>query len=316
MASTVIPKVTVIVPTYNRAHCISRAIDSVLGQTFTDYELLVVDDGSTDNTEQVLARYGEQVTLIRQANQGASAARNRGISHARGEFVAFLDSDDEWRPEKLARQVAWLEAQPDVGFVSCLGDCFLEKGRRGECDSPPPPHYTLLAAADAYRQFLMFLVTPFPQNMSRYMFRSLALQRAGGFDLSLHGSEDWEIFLHVLQLGYRFDFVPELLVTYHQSEDSISLNPAIMFHGDEQIRRRYVLNIPRLPLRWRINSRFLARMYFSAALAYRQQGTLARSLRYGVQSLVVNPLFPRTGRRLKWLASLLVKDLARSIRPA
>jgi glycosyltransferase involved in cell wall biosynthesis len=99
------PRVSVIIPTYNRSHYLGKAIDSVLTQSYGDYELIVVDDGSTDDTQDALAMYRNAIKLIRQENGGASSARNTGIRAARGEWVAFLDSDDEWLPEKLYTQM-------------------------------------------------------------------------------------------------------------------------------------------------------------------------------------------------------------------
>ena len=115
------PTVSVIIPTYNRAHLLPRALESVLAQTFEDLEVLVVDDGSTDGTEAVVTGYDDRVRYLRQPqNAGVSAARNRGLREARGEFVAFLDSDDEWFPEKLARQVERFRELPDrVGLLYC-----------------------------------------------------------------------------------------------------------------------------------------------------------------------------------------------------
>jgi glycosyltransferase involved in cell wall biosynthesis len=109
-----IPTVSIIIPTYNRAYCIKDAIDSVLGQTFQDYELIIVDDGSTDGTHEVVEAYDDRVRLIRQVNDGASAARNAGIRAAKGEWVAFLDSDDTWESEKLRVQMDDLRVHPRV----------------------------------------------------------------------------------------------------------------------------------------------------------------------------------------------------------
>jgi glycosyltransferase involved in cell wall biosynthesis len=103
------PLVSVIIPVYNRDYCIRRAIDSVLAQTFKDYELIVVDDGSTDKSVEVIKIYGDAVQLITQKNAGSAAARNTGVRAARGRWIAFLDSDDEWRPEKLEWQLRYLE---------------------------------------------------------------------------------------------------------------------------------------------------------------------------------------------------------------
>src|SRR3954470_1810603 len=109
--------VSVIIPTYNYARYLPQAIDSALGQTHAPLEVIVVDDGSTDDTPRVLEAYASRIRVIRQANQGAGAARNAGIAAARGEYVAFLDSDDLWRRDKLELQLARFREEPDLGLV-------------------------------------------------------------------------------------------------------------------------------------------------------------------------------------------------------
>lgn len=109
--------VSVIIPTYNRASFISDAIDSVLSQTYQDYEIIVVDDGSTDDTKQVLSKYGNQIHYIYQENQRQGAARNNGIRHSTGNYIAFLDSDDVWLPQKLEWDIACFENESQIGFV-------------------------------------------------------------------------------------------------------------------------------------------------------------------------------------------------------
>jgi GT2 family glycosyltransferase len=109
--------VSTVIPTFNRAHLIARAVDSALAQHAPGDEILIVDDGSTDDTARVVSRYGSAVRYIRTPNRGAGAARNRGIQEARGDLVAFLDSDDEWMPGKLDLARRWLAARPDVLFV-------------------------------------------------------------------------------------------------------------------------------------------------------------------------------------------------------
>jgi len=111
------PRVSVIVPTYNYARFLPRALDSVLAQTWRDYEIIVVDDGSTDDTPEVAKAYGERIHYLRKENGGAATARNTGILAARGELLAFLDADDAWVPEKLARQVEYLDRHPEFGMV-------------------------------------------------------------------------------------------------------------------------------------------------------------------------------------------------------
>jgi glycosyltransferase involved in cell wall biosynthesis len=105
---------SVIIPTYNRASFITKAIDSILRQSFNDYEIVVVDDGSTDTTRQALQQYGKRITVVHQANSGVGAARNRGIGNANGKWIAFLDSDDEWKENYLARQLEHIRSNPSV----------------------------------------------------------------------------------------------------------------------------------------------------------------------------------------------------------
>jgi len=111
------PTVSVIIPTYNRASLVVKAVDSVLAQTYKDYELIVVDDGSTDNTEQCLKRYGNDIKYIYQHNGGVNKARNTGIDAASGQYIALLDNDDLWREDKLARQVVLLENNPKAAYI-------------------------------------------------------------------------------------------------------------------------------------------------------------------------------------------------------
>ncbi len=129
--------VSVILPTFNRAHLICEAIDSILNQTYRDFEIIVVDDGSTDNTTEVLQRYSDRITYIKQENKGPGDARNRGIAEAKGEYIAFLDSDDIWFKDKLELQVAVMEKLPEIGFL-CSDFCILKDGEENN-------HYGLRA---------------------------------------------------------------------------------------------------------------------------------------------------------------------------
>ena len=120
---SVTPRVSVIIPSFNRAHCIAGSVESVLAQSFQDLEVIVVDDGSTDNTQEVLARFGNRIRVIRQDNGGVSAARNAGMRAARASWIAFQDSDDMWRPEKLQAQIECLEKyQGQMCFTRSVTD--------------------------------------------------------------------------------------------------------------------------------------------------------------------------------------------------
>lgn len=126
-------KVSVIIPTYNRAELVQETIESVLRQSCRDYEIIVIDDGSTDNTEHALKRFSSEIIYIKQENRGLNAARNRAIDLARGEYIALLDSDDLWRGFKLALEVSLLDAHPDIGFV--FGDFYIMKPSGGNFEN-------------------------------------------------------------------------------------------------------------------------------------------------------------------------------------
>ena len=121
------PKISVVIPTYNCGALIPEALDSIFAQTFTDFEVIVVDDGSTDNTRDVVSRYREDIRYIYQNNKGVSAARNAGIKEARGQYIAFLDADDLWLPEKLASQMRVMTQSDAIGIVACGLFCIDDK---------------------------------------------------------------------------------------------------------------------------------------------------------------------------------------------
>ncbi len=123
------PKVSVIIATYNRTHFVCEAIESVLNQTFPDFEIIVIDDGSIDNTKQVLEKYASRIQYIFQENKGRAEARNTGIKNAKCEYIAFLDDDDIWLPNKLEKQVIFLDSHPDIELVYTFTEVINEQGR-------------------------------------------------------------------------------------------------------------------------------------------------------------------------------------------
>lgn len=184
-------EVSAIVPTFNRRKLLLRAIDSALAQTCPVDEIIVVDDGSTDGTEAALAqRYGERVRYVRQANSGVSAARNRGMSLARGRYLALLDSDDEWLPDKTARQLAWLRAHPDFGMVVC--DVIRIDQESRELD--------VIRRRDYIREdgWVLRWVLQAPSLVpSSAMFRREVFDDVAGFDDALRTAEDIDFHLRV-----------------------------------------------------------------------------------------------------------------------
>lgn len=210
------PFVSIVLPTFNRAASLPRSIHSVLEQTHTNFELLVVDDASTDDSEAVVQRFADaRIRYLRQEyNKGAAAARNAGIQHARAGLIAFQDSDDEWLPDKLARQVArLLEAPPKVGLVYCAY-CRLS------AEGPPsrfPPGHVQPKEGDIHRALLResFVGTP------TILVRRECLDAVGGFDEQLPRFQDWEL---MIRLSARFEvgFIDEALVRAHDADANIS----------------------------------------------------------------------------------------------
>jgi GT2 family glycosyltransferase len=193
-------RVSVVVPTHDRAGLLPRALASVRRQTFTDHEIIVVDDGSTDDTERVLRDLGVPLRYLRQRHAGVSAARNRGVAAARGEWIAFLDSDDEWLPEKLARQMAFIAARGGVDACQ-TEEIWMRNGVRvnpGLRHRKPSGDIFLPSLARC-------LVSP-----SAVVIRRTLLDAAGGFDEGLPACEDYDLWLRVA-VGAPVHLVPELL---------------------------------------------------------------------------------------------------------
>ena len=180
------PLVSVIIPTYNRGWCLEEALVSVFSQTYKKYELIVVDDGSTDDTQQRLSRY-EGVTVIAQANRGVSTARNRGIASSKGDLIAFLDSDDLWLPEKLSAQVVFFQANPDA-LVCQTQETWIRNGRRIQ----PQNRHRKQSGFFFERSLGLCLVSP-----SAVMMRKRLFETVGLFDESLPACEDYDLWLRV-----------------------------------------------------------------------------------------------------------------------
>jgi glycosyltransferase involved in cell wall biosynthesis len=215
------PKVSVVIPTYNRAAKVLKGIESVLTQTFSDLEVIVVDDGSADDSGNLIAKtFGNRVRYYFQANQGASAARNKGIAEAQGEWIAFLDSDDEWERDKLEWQFKTLER-----FDPQCGGCYTDV----RLVNHPETRTFFQLAEESYRhqgemgvskEALKLLVRPGGAGMviclSSFMGRADLIGKTGGFDLKLPYSQDSE-FLFRLAMLTSYCYVNRPLVRFDRS---------------------------------------------------------------------------------------------------
>jgi glycosyltransferase involved in cell wall biosynthesis len=226
------PLVSVIIPTYNRAHMIAPSLESALAQTLREYEIIVVDDGSTDTTRDFLHKaYGNQIRYIAHpANRGLSAARNTGIEHARGTYIAVLDDDDLWLPEKLALQVDLMKASPDMVLAYCgtmKVDC-----RGAQLEEIKPDMRGHLFAEMLNRNCLKG-----PASVA--IFSREILGESGVFDTGLSSCADWDLWIRLARCG-RIDFVDRPLVKYVMHQSNMHSNISGMARDTFAILDKYL----------------------------------------------------------------------------
>ena len=245
------PLVSVIVPTFNRAGVLPEALASAFAQTYRHIEVIVVDDGSTDETPSVMEGYSQRATYVRTPNGGPGAARNAGLKHAKGEFIAWLDSDDVWAPEKLAIDVATLQRHPEVVLVSSDFWAFDKQGVREA--SHIATYYSILrrfpaGPLDLYpRQETILLPTPSGAETVRVLFgnvyealvlgsfvhpptasmRRTALDAVGGLVEELGGISEYDLFLKLASLG-SFAYVDRATLGYRYSDDQLSADANLL----------------------------------------------------------------------------------------
>jgi glycosyltransferase involved in cell wall biosynthesis len=214
------PTVAAVIPVYNGADFVGEAIESVLGQTHPVSECIVVDDGSTDATAEVVRRFGDAVCLVQQPNTGVAAARNRGAAAATGRFVAFLDADDTWAPRKLERQLEAAARLPEPGLVLCDLELFDDMGSAlGRVAMRPGPG-TLL-------DMVLFEGAQTVSCSSTALLERALFERMGGFDLVLSQSADWDFLARAL-LAAPVASVPEALVRYRVHGANMSRNVGLL----------------------------------------------------------------------------------------
>lgn len=304
-----VPLVSVVMPIYNGESYIAQAVESVLAQTYPSIELIAVDDGSIDGSGDVLASYGERVTMIRQANSGVAAARNMGIMHARGEFVAFLDQDDWWLPEKVARQIALFQGSGRVGLVH-TGAVFYSERLQAETRALNPAARPDLMVGDCFESLLLM------GNMvinSSVIVRRSALEQVGLCDLEISGNtvQDYELWLRIAR-QYEFGFVDERLTMFrlHDSQGHrdhrgmlreelkvlMRLQSDAAWRQSAQTRRRLANLYDSIAVECiEAGEPNEARRHFAAALRY--DPSRRRLVRYGASCLPYTILSPL---RLAW----------------
>jgi glycosyltransferase involved in cell wall biosynthesis len=272
--------VSVVLPTYNRALTIERAIESVLNQTFADLEILVVDDGSTDDTHLVLSKYAgrSNVTLVSTPHRGCSAARNMGIKMSRGRYVAFQDSDDEWVPEKLATAMAFLDGTaPETGVFYSDMMLILPDGRSAVLKSPEVERGVLVDERTLDYQVLFI-------GIQSAVIKRQCFDEAGCFDEALPRLIDLELLIR-LSDKFRFVRCQEVLVKYYFG-DGISMNSQALVAA-----RRHLIHKYRDRLKQR--KHHLAKQYLHLAYALRYNGEKYKSLRFILRAFLTSPRHAR-----------------------
>lgn len=219
------PEVSVIIPTYNSAGYVTQAIESVLRQTFRDFEILVIDDGSTDETEEVMRRYDPVVRYIRQSNGGVAVARNRGIQEARGQYVAFLDADDTWFEDKLGQQIAALRIT--THYRVCYSAFTL-------ADSELKPLATVQSKRVGSTLEDLLLRGNIVGSICTVMCQRSLFEVTGGFDDRLSQCADWDMWVR-LAAHTEFLYLHEPTVTYRQHGSNMSRNAALLEHDSVRV---------------------------------------------------------------------------------
>lgn len=233
------PLVSVIVPCYNTARFVAEAIDSALAQTLADLEVVVVDDGSTDNSAEIVKAYTDsRVRYVHQANRGLAGARNTGIRNARGRYLSFLDADDTMLPEKLAKQAAFLEADKGYGLVAGGYHRTDEEGRLLYVERRPAGD---IAGRD------VVLRSQFPVNV--VLVRRDAVEAVGLFDESFRRAEDWDLFCRLAIAGCRMARTTDIVATYRVTKGSLSASAERQTEALLAVTEKTFGN-PLLPVDW------------------------------------------------------------------
>lgn len=298
--------VSAIITSHNYARYLPEAIDSVLGQRGADLELIVVDDGSTDDTPQVIERYRGRLRYVRQENQGVAVARNRGIEESRGRYVAFLDADDFWLPGKLERQLAALAARADCRACSTghrpLGRPFGPASVR-----PPSRSASLLEALIVCGNVIGIPSTVLCE-------RSLFAQ-VGGFDAELGDCADWDMWIRIAAVT-GFVQLEEPLVAYRLHDRNMTRNVALRERDSTRVlTRTFAMEhlAPELRARRR---RVLARNYMILAGSYFHAGGYRDFVRCAVRAMVLDVRqagYPAAWP-LRWIARAAVGGAAEEAR--
>lgn len=274
------PLVTIVIPNHNYARYLRDAVDSALAQTFVDREVLVIDNGSTDDSHEVLKSYGDRIRWIAQDNRGQSAARNRGIEESRGAFIAFLDADDAWLPAKLERQMMLFENRPQVGVVYCA---FMAADSSLNPLDPVLPMYT----GDVLERFALEAGAVVRGGESTAVIRKECFERVGVFDPELSICGGWDMYRRIA-CCYAIDAAADPLVLYRVHGANASLRADVYEH-DVLRRLAKMFTDPLAERIYRHRRRSYGKSYLAIAGTHLHAGDWWKALGYAVRSLLIWP---------------------------
>lgn len=301
------PLVSVIIPTYNHARFVVQAVQSVLAQTYPHVEVIVVDDGSTDETAQVLEPFAGRIKVVKQANGGVAAARNHGFTFAQGHYLTFLDADDLFLPEKLARDVALLEADPAVGVAYCSWFYVAEDGEQVLGELRPRQNGDLLED---------LLLRRFHCVPGAATIRRTALEQVGLFDVNCAAAADTDLWVRLAYAGYRFASVDEPLFRYRSVAGSMS-RQLTRQEQDEFTRLDTFFAAPNVrPEVQALRPRAYAVLLYEYASKYFHLGDVSKGRDYLRQATVLCPALAQDADWLvAWLAAYALSPGVAEARP-
>ena len=287
-----VPEVSVVIPTYNRAYCLRRSIDSVLNQTFGALELIVVDDGSTDRTCELLREYSDpRLRIVRhETNRGGSAAINSGIRYARSDLIALQDSDDEWLPDKLAKQLEVMRrSDSSVGVVYCDQWRF----RDGVKSYFPAPRITSEDGIIFEKALDDALYNIGNQSL---LIRRTCFDRVGMFDQRLPKNVDLDMLIRISR-HFKFEHIPEALLNYYVTSDSItSRGEAAGIRTQELMFEKFAEDLQEIPP-------LLAKRAYWIGSYHMRDGSVDKGREFLKRALVAQPL------NFRYLIAVLIAQL-------
>lgn len=276
-------RVSVILPTYRRPDFLFSAISSVLNQTFEDFELIVIDDASGDNTREIVRSFSDKRIryICHETNKGEASARNTGLKSLddENEFIAFLDDDDEWLPNKLKRQIELMEKLPlNVGCIY-TGFYIVNSVTKKVINKKIPSK-----RGNIYKDLLINNVVGTPSTV---LVRKECIEKTGLFDEKISYGVDYDFWIRISRY-YHFEFIEEPLVIYHVHEGNMSKNPYVVSKGFDEVMKKHGIKL------LYVDRDYYSEKYLSLGVMFLLSGDTNRGMKNLIKSLILNPYDIRT----------------------